>query len=201
MRKLIFCTGKIYYDLVKERHAKDKEDVIAIARIEQVSASKSSPEGYFLGVSITTRHKIRNINADNAARGARLQIQLHSQPNRVKYPDAYRYVLRSVRLGEVTAEPKHSSEFQEGHTFVWNFTISCLVPTVNSQLVTHSSSYLSVLQISPFPYDLVRQELERYPKATVMWAQEEHKNMGGWFYVQPRLHTTLRKKGSDRDVQ
>lgn len=42
-------------------------------------------------------------------------------------------------------------------------------------------------QISPFPYDLVRQELTRYPDAELVWAQEEPKNMGAWSYVQPRL--------------
>ncbi len=36
VRKLIFCTGKVYYDLLKERSAKEKNDTIAITRIEQV---------------------------------------------------------------------------------------------------------------------------------------------------------------------
>lgn len=44
-------------------------------------------------------------------------------------------------------------------------------------------------QICPFPYDLVQKELERFPEAKVAWAQEEHKNQGWWFYVQPRLRT------------
>ena len=37
VRKLIFCTGKIYYDLIKERQSKNKEETVAIVRIEQVS--------------------------------------------------------------------------------------------------------------------------------------------------------------------
>eukprot|EP00795_Rhopilema_esculentum_P008653 gene8653-14668_t len=46
-----------------------------------------------------------------------------------------------------------------------------------------------VEQISPFPFDLVRAEAARYPNAVIEWAQEEPKNMGSWFYVQPRIIT------------
>ncbi|XP_067937510.1 2-oxoglutarate dehydrogenase complex component E1-like [Watersipora subatra] len=49
-------------------------------------------------------------------------------------------------------------------------------------------------QLSPFPYDLVKKEIERYPNARIAWAQEEHKNMGAWSYVFPRLKTLLRTK-------
>lgn len=48
-----------------------------------------------------------------------------------------------------------------------------------------------VEQISPFPYDLVKKESDKYSNAELFWAQEEHKNQGGWTYVQPRFHTAL----------
>ncbi|XP_012260678.2 2-oxoglutarate dehydrogenase complex component E1 isoform X2 [Athalia rosae] len=48
-----------------------------------------------------------------------------------------------------------------------------------------------VEQISPFPYDLVKREAEKYPNAELVWTQEEHKNQGAWTYVQPRFHTAL----------
>ncbi|XP_068082629.1 2-oxoglutarate dehydrogenase complex component E1 [Anabrus simplex] len=48
-----------------------------------------------------------------------------------------------------------------------------------------------VEQISPFPYDLVKNECLKYPNAELVWAQEEHKNQGAWGYVQPRFHTAL----------
>eukprot|EP01050_Picozoa_sp_SAG11_P003613 SAG11_NODE_208_length_12354_cov_19.490167_13_plen_118_part_00 len=46
-----------------------------------------------------------------------------------------------------------------------------------------------VEQLSPFPFDLVRDEAARYPNADLVWCQEEHKNMGGWGYVRPRIET------------
>ncbi|XP_025204789.1 2-oxoglutarate dehydrogenase, mitochondrial isoform X5 [Melanaphis sacchari] len=46
-------------------------------------------------------------------------------------------------------------------------------------------------QISPFPFDLVKQECAKYPNADILWSQEEHKNQGPWPYVQPRFHTVL----------
>ncbi|XP_078040413.1 oxoglutarate dehydrogenase Nc73EF isoform X2 [Augochlora pura] len=48
-----------------------------------------------------------------------------------------------------------------------------------------------VEQISPFPYDLVKKEAAKYANAELIWSQEEHKNQGGWTYVQPRFHTAL----------
>ncbi|XP_024226010.1 2-oxoglutarate dehydrogenase, mitochondrial isoform X6 [Bombus impatiens] len=48
-----------------------------------------------------------------------------------------------------------------------------------------------VEQISPFPYDLVKKEADKYANAELIWAQEEHKNQGAWTYIQPRFHTAL----------
>lgn len=36
VRRLIFCTGKVYYDLVKERSSQGLEEQVAITRLEQV---------------------------------------------------------------------------------------------------------------------------------------------------------------------
>ncbi|XP_072376948.1 2-oxoglutarate dehydrogenase complex component E1 isoform X3 [Diabrotica undecimpunctata] len=48
-----------------------------------------------------------------------------------------------------------------------------------------------VEQLTPFPFDLLKQECAKYPNAQISWLQEEHKNQGAWFYVQPRFETTL----------
>jgi len=45
-------------------------------------------------------------------------------------------------------------------------------------------------QISPFPFDLVREEIAKYPNAEIQWVQEEHKNHGYWQHVQPRIETS-----------
>lgn len=55
-------------------------------------------------------------------------------------------------------------------------------------------------QISPFPFDLVKEEILKYPRAEVCWCQEEHKNMGSWAYVEPRFRTVLKKIGSKKEV-
>jgi len=36
VKRLIFCTGKVYYELTKERRSRGMEATVAIARIEQV---------------------------------------------------------------------------------------------------------------------------------------------------------------------
>ncbi|XP_056632146.1 2-oxoglutarate dehydrogenase complex component E1 isoform X4 [Diorhabda carinulata] len=48
-----------------------------------------------------------------------------------------------------------------------------------------------VEQLTPFPFDLLKQECAKYPNAQIAWLQEEHKNQGAWTYVQPRFETTL----------
>jgi len=50
---------------------------------------------------------------------------------------------------------------------------------------------LRLEQISPFPHDRVTDAISFYPNAELVWCQEEPKNMGAWFYVQPRLATAL----------
>ena len=37
VKKVIFCSGKVYYELLKEREKLNKVDKVAISRIEQVS--------------------------------------------------------------------------------------------------------------------------------------------------------------------
>ncbi|MBN3276788.1 OGDHL protein, partial [Polyodon spathula] len=46
-------------------------------------------------------------------------------------------------------------------------------------------------QISPFPFDLVKNETEKYSNAELVWCQEEHKNMGYYDYIKPRFLTVL----------
>jgi len=50
-----------------------------------------------------------------------------------------------------------------------------------------------VEQLGPFPYHPVRDESRRFPKAEVVWVQEEPMNQGAWNYVWPRFETALRQ--------
>ncbi|CAG8579216.1 15798_t:CDS:2 [Cetraspora pellucida] len=46
-------------------------------------------------------------------------------------------------------------------------------------------------QLSPFPYDLLAQHVDKYPNAQLVWAQEEPLNSGAWSYVAPRIRTLM----------
>uniref|UniRef100_A0A8C4V188 2-oxoglutarate dehydrogenase complex component E1 n=1 Tax=Falco tinnunculus TaxID=100819 RepID=A0A8C4V188_FALTI len=50
-----------------------------------------------------------------------------------------------------------------------------------------------VEQLSPFPFDLLQLEAQKYPAAELVWCQEEHKNQGYYDYVKPRLRTTINR--------
>jgi len=61
----------------------------------------------------------------------------------------------------------------------------------NQTKTENDIALIRVEQLSPFPYDLVKAECDRFPNAEIFWAQEEPKNMGAWTFVQPRLNSLL----------
>jgi 2-oxoglutarate dehydrogenase E1 component len=50
---------------------------------------------------------------------------------------------------------------------------------------------MRIEQLYPFPARALIHELGRFPVAEVVWAQEEPKNMGAWFMVEPALEWVL----------
>jgi 2-oxoglutarate decarboxylase len=53
-------------------------------------------------------------------------------------------------------------------------------------------SIVRLEQFYPFPLAALRRLIAKYPQARqLVWAQEEPKNMGGWFFVEPRLEALL----------
>lgn len=56
-------------------------------------------------------------------------------------------------------------------------------------------------QLCPFPWDLVQEEIAKYPNAQVYWSQEEHKNQGFWSFLEPHIETLLKRmKGTSKDA-
>uniref|UniRef100_A0A671YKL4 2-oxoglutarate dehydrogenase complex component E1 n=1 Tax=Sparus aurata TaxID=8175 RepID=A0A671YKL4_SPAAU len=56
-----------------------------------------------------------------------------------------------------------------------------------------SVAVVRIEQLSPFPFDLVKAESDRFPNADLVWCQEEHKNQGYYDYVRPRIRTTTNR--------
>ena len=52
-----------------------------------------------------------------------------------------------------------------------------------------------VEQLAPFPFRYVEPDLARYKNAKVQWVQEEPKNQGAWFFVEPRVRNLLAEMG------
>jgi 2-oxoglutarate dehydrogenase E1 component len=50
---------------------------------------------------------------------------------------------------------------------------------------------LRIEQLYPFPVRAVSKELSRFPKADIVWCQEEPQNMGAWSFVEPRIERIL----------
>ena len=54
---------------------------------------------------------------------------------------------------------------------------------------------LRIEQLYPFPENVLAQELNRFPKAELVWCQEEPKNQGAWNFIKPRIEETVAKLG------
>jgi 2-oxoglutarate dehydrogenase E1 component len=53
---------------------------------------------------------------------------------------------------------------------------------------------LRLEQLYPFPDSVLAEELNRFPKAELVWCQEEPKNQGAWSFVAPRLEALTGSK-------
>ncbi len=51
-------------------------------------------------------------------------------------------------------------------------------------------------QFYPFPAQSMVKELERFKQAEIVWCQEEPKNQGAWFFVEPNLEWVLGRIGA-----
>ncbi|HEY3779136.1 MAG TPA: 2-oxoglutarate dehydrogenase E1 component [Rhizomicrobium sp.] len=54
---------------------------------------------------------------------------------------------------------------------------------------------LRVEQLYPFPHNALATELARFPKAEIVWCQEEPRNQGAFVFVAPRIHAALGEAG------
>ena len=57
---------------------------------------------------------------------------------------------------------------------------------------------LRLEQLYPFPENVLAQELNRFPKADLVWCQEEPKNQGAWIFVKPRIEETVARLGGNK---
>ena len=60
---------------------------------------------------------------------------------------------------------------------------------------------LRLEQLYPFPENVLAQELARFPKAELVWCQEEPQNQGPWNFVRHRIEETVVKLGGKASVR
>ena len=56
---------------------------------------------------------------------------------------------------------------------------------------------IRIEQLYPFPENALAQELARFPKAEIVWCQEEPKNQGAWTFAAPHIEETVVKLGGN----
>lgn len=65
VKRVVFCTGKIYYDLIRERKSRGLEDAVAVVRIEQVIGSAfASPNRLHLQAWINAAADLKSCLCD-----------------------------------------------------------------------------------------------------------------------------------------
>jgi 2-oxoglutarate dehydrogenase E1 component len=60
---------------------------------------------------------------------------------------------------------------------------------------------LRLEQLYPFPENVLAQELNRFPKAELVWCQEEPQNQGAWTFVRSRIEDTVAKLGGKASLR
>ena len=58
---------------------------------------------------------------------------------------------------------------------------------------------LRVEQLFPFPREVLADEIKRFPKAEIVWCQEEPRNMGAWHFMTEPLAEVLAALGRAGD--
>ena len=56
---------------------------------------------------------------------------------------------------------------------------------------------LRVEQLYPFPQKALAEELRRFPKAEIVWCQEEPRNQGAWTFIAPHIEETVTALGGN----
>jgi len=65
------------------------------------------------------------------------------------------------------------------------------------QLEQTDTYILRLEQLYPFPKDALVELFKRFPKVeTLVWCQEESKNMGAWDFIEPRLEEAMAEAGT-----
>lgn len=67
-----------------------------------------------------------------------------------------------------------------------------LVKERNARGLDNDVAITRVEQLCPFPFDIMREEIQKYPNADLIWSQEEHKNQGFWAFMVPHVDCVLR---------
>jgi 2-oxoglutarate dehydrogenase E1 component len=57
---------------------------------------------------------------------------------------------------------------------------------------------LRVEQLYPVPLKALVGELSRFRQAEIVWCQEEPKNQGAWFFIEPYLQWVLAQAGAEQ---
>lgn len=59
------------------------------------------------------------------------------------------------------------------------------------ELKIKDTAIVRMEQLYPFPAKYLANELAKYKKAEIVWCQEEHENMGAFYFVEPRIEKVL----------
>jgi 2-oxoglutarate dehydrogenase E1 component len=97
----------------------------------------------------------------------------------------------------IIPDPAHNSGDIETHDKIER-VILC-TGQVYAALIKHreqkgfrDTAITRIEQLNPFPWALLKENLDSYPNAkNIVWAQEEPLNAGAWSFTQPRIETLL----------
>ena len=137
-----------------------------------------------------------------------LRRQVHREFRKPLIVATPKNLLRDKRCNSTLAEMGEGTQFQRGFSEVDDRVVA-QAGQVRRLIVCSGKIYFDLVdarakrgvtdvaimrieQVAPFPFDYVSREAKLFPNAEIVYCQEEHKNMGSWSFVEPRIATATR---------
>ncbi|USI73605.1 2-oxoglutarate dehydrogenase E1 component [Sphingomonas morindae] len=101
------------------------------------------------------------------------------------------------RFHRVLFDPKAPAEAEVRRLVLCSGKVAYDLMEARDEAGLGDVAILRVEQIYPFPSDVIVERLRAYPNVeTVVWAQEEPKNAGSWFFVESLIEECLGEAGA-----
>lgn len=99
----------------------------------------------------------------------------------------FRWIIPDPEHGKAIVEPEKIDR-----VIICTGQVYAAIVKYRAENNINDTAITRIEQLNPFPWQQLKENLDRYPNAkTIVWCQEEPLNAGAWSFTQPRIETLL----------